>query len=205
MESRTRGNYWDGKSYGKGAGLAHRSVEHVTCRQCVAMPGELCSGTLGKMFDTHTVRRDDYADIRRKNRHDARIGRIPKEKRECQTTEHAPDIRNAIITGVTIRKVDSGCLTVFISLDFGGAGQAFGGHPLYLGPQEMHHKIESLAGHFIWRVLEIAGVESFDKIKGQAVRVKSDLSGVAAIGHIINDDWFSPFEEFKGVVDATIP
>lgn len=107
------------------------------------------------------------------------------------------EVKNAVIESATITSDDHGCLSAWISLDYGNCGhQGFGGYVLYLPRSQMHHKLETVAGHFIWRVMEVAGVTEWGKLKGKTVRVRSDHSGVEAIGHIVNEDWFNPKEEF---------
>lgn len=107
------------------------------------------------------------------------------------------EIKNAIIESARIEIEDHGILTAWVLLNYGDSAQGFGGYGLYLPKNFTHHKLNSVAGHFIYRVMEIADVEAWDELAGKTVRVKSDLSGVEAIGHIVKDTWFNPKEEFK--------
>lgn len=105
--------------------------------------------------------------------------------------------RNAVIVDACITTADHGLLSAWLMLDYGGVQQGFGGYTLYLPKTFTHHKLESFAGHFIFRSMEIAGVKKWENIVGKTVRVRSDLTGVKAIGHIVKDDWFYPECDFK--------
>ena len=108
--------------------------------------------------------------------------------------------RNAIISSAELTTADRGLLTGWLMLDYGSAGQGFGGHVLYLPKSFTHHSVQSgIAGHWIFRVLEIAGVENWSDLKGKTIRTRGSLSGIDAIGHIVKDDWFSP------AIDFTVP
>lgn len=107
------------------------------------------------------------------------------------------EIKNAIITAADITDSDRGLLDCWLTLDYGGAGQGFGGWALYLPKSYTHHKLLSVAGHHIWRCMEIAGVTKWSQMKGKTIRVKSEHSKVHAIGHIIKDDWYDPAADFK--------
>jgi hypothetical protein len=106
------------------------------------------------------------------------------------------ETRNAIIADVTLN-IDDGPLTAWLTLDYGGSGQGFGGYALYLPESYDHHRKSSPAGHFICRVLQIAGVTRWDQLKGKAIRVRADCSHVHSIGHIIKEDWFCPSVDLK--------
>jgi hypothetical protein len=106
--------------------------------------------------------------------------------------------KNAVITKASITNSDHGVLSAWLYLDYGGAGQGFGGYVLYLPKSYKHHDDSNLdcTGIFIWRCLQIAGVEEWSQLQGKTIRVRADHGGVEAIGHIIKDDWFYPSKEF---------
>lgn len=106
------------------------------------------------------------------------------------------ETKNAVITSASIVMDDHGLLTAWLMLDYGGAGQGFGGWALYLPKPFRHHKLMSAAGHFIWRAMEIAGVERWDQMQGKTVRVRASHDKIQAIGHIVKDDWFEPSIDF---------
>ena len=108
-------------------------------------------------------------------------------------------IKNAVITNVSIDDADRGLLTAWLQLDYGGLSQGFGGYSLYLPRSFTHHELKSVAGHFIWRCMEIGGVTKWNDLQGKTIRVKTDEewnSTITAIGHIVKDDWFEPKVDF---------
>jgi len=115
------------------------------------------------------------------------------------------ETKNAVIESARITSEDYGCLTAWLVLDYGGSGQGFGGWSLYLPKAFRHHQAQGYAGHFIWRVLEVAGVTKWSAVVGKTVRVRADDSKVHAIGHIVKDDWFCPSEDFPREEPVTDP
>jgi hypothetical protein len=111
----------------------------------------------------------------------------------------AIEIRNAIIKSARITNDDHGLLSAWLDLDYGGSGQGFGGYALYL-PKSFTHSNPAgpnYAGHFIWRVMEVAAVSNWDDVAGQTIRARCEHSKVHAIGHIVKDDWFCPSDDFR--------
>lgn len=108
-----------------------------------------------------------------------------------------PEITNAIIDKVSLGTGDRGFLDCWIHLDYGGTHQGFGGYVLHLPASFDNHKLESIAGHHICRILEIAGVTEWDRLKGRTIRVKRTWEKISAIGHIVKDDWFEPSKDYK--------
>ncbi len=107
------------------------------------------------------------------------------------------EIQNAIIESAVISNDDHGSLSAWLFLEYITCHQGFGGYALYLPKSFKYHKKKSMAGHFIWRVMEIAGVSNWKDLPGKTIRVKADSSKVYEIGHIIKDDWFNPEKDFK--------
>lgn len=108
------------------------------------------------------------------------------------------EIRNAIITKAYLTTEDHGVLSGWLSLDYGGSGQGFGGHVLAVNPDSPHWPGKAnYCGVWITRVLECAGVTKWDQLVGKTIRVRCCHHKIEAIGHIIKDKWFFPEREFK--------
>lgn len=111
--------------------------------------------------------------------------------------------KNAIIKSASIDIADRGILQAWLQLDYGGTCQGFGGYALYLPVSFDHHKLESVAGHFIFRCIEIAGAGKWEAMVGKTIRVRASHHGVQAIGHIVKNDWFYPARDFEKLTEAT--
>lgn len=111
-------------------------------------------------------------------------------------------IHNAIIESAVLTRADHEILSAWLDLDYGGSAQGFGGYALYLPKSSAHHRLESVAGHFIFRILEIADVQEWSKLKGKAIRVQITDGLVMGIGHVVRDDWFFPAQDFKKLADS---
>jgi len=114
-----------------------------------------------------------------------------------------PKEKNAKIKGVSLTMEDHGVLSAYLHLDYGGACQSFGNYELY-SPYyyQTHQKQANFAGHFIWRCMEIAGVERWEDVAGKTIRVRARHDGIDAIGNIIEDDWFYPSKDFKTMMET---
>lgn len=105
------------------------------------------------------------------------------------------EIKNAVIESAIIDKGERGFLTISICLDYGNSGhQCFAGWLLY-SPDRAKIRGD-YTGHFIFRSMQIAGVERWDHMAGKCIRTKGDRNKIIAIGHILKDDWFNPSEDF---------
>lgn len=98
---------------------------------------------------------------------------------------------NARISSVKL-DIDRGYLSGWVSLDFGGSAQCFGGAVLY---SEKYG--EDFAGRFIARVLETVGVETWEGLAGKPCRARWTNEKVYAIGHFLKDSWFHIEEDLK--------
>jgi hypothetical protein len=116
------------------------------------------------------------------------------------------ETRNAVIKSARLTNDDHGLLSAWLELDYGGSGQGFGGYTLYL-PKNFTHSTDqrNYAGHFIWRVMEVAEVSDWAKLAGRTIRVRACHSKVEAIGHIVKDDWFDPSADFKLMETGDLP
>jgi len=113
-------------------------------------------------------------------------------------------IKNAIIKSTQLTKGDHNLLSAWLMLDYGGSGQGFGGHVLYLPRGFKHHIAQkNFAGHFIFRVMDIVNVDEWKDLIGKTIRVQLSGDGlnasIEAIGNIIEDKWFNPKIEFENL------
>ena len=109
------------------------------------------------------------------------------------------EVKNAVIERASLTTENDGILTAFLNLDCGKTSPIFYRYGLYLPKSFTCHSLKSFAGHFIFRVMEIAGVENWDELPGKTIRVRHNDGAIWEIGHIINDDWFCPERDFEPV------
>jgi hypothetical protein len=110
-----------------------------------------------------------------------------------QKKENSVETRNAVIVRAGIGIEDPGMLSAYIVLDLGDAEQIFccGVYAPKTGINDKNY-----AGHFIYRVLEIAGTDTWEQLTGKAIRITGDAARIEAIGHVIKNLWFNPGNEF---------
>lgn len=106
-------------------------------------------------------------------------------------------VMNAKIESTRIGNDDHGSLDIYVFVDHECGHQGFGGWALYLPKGFTHHEMNSIAGHHLWRIMEIADVETWDKLPGEAIRVRIENGFIVAIGHIVKEDWYEPRIDFK--------
>ena len=107
-------------------------------------------------------------------------------------------IENAKITSTRLGEAH-GCLTADIIVEGSGWGCAFGGYCLDHWCAEIgeHSSVDGYGA--IIELMKVLEVESWEKIKGQYVRVETEGWGgkILKIGHLIKDKWFSFDEYFR--------
>lgn len=93
------------------------------------------------------------------------------------------EIKNARISKTHLGTEDHGIFTCFVFLDYEGSGQGFGGHQL---------KYKDYGVEYLRKIIEVVGVDSWEKLPGKHVRVEADHCKVRGIGNIVEDRWFYP-------------
>lgn len=88
------------------------------------------------------------------------------------------EIKNAQIASTMLGYEDHGILTCFLNLSYGGCVcQSVGGYSL--GPK--------FGIQLIKEILNIVGVQQWEHLKGQHIRVKSNHEKAIAIGHLLKE------------------
>lgn len=111
-------------------------------------------------------------------------------------------VRNARITSTMLGIEDHGIMTFFITVEWSGGGVGIGGYNLDANATNDHGIRQGGAAYQAIRcILETVGVDSWEKLKGQLVRIDEDGAGtrVSKIGNIIKDQWFDLAEYMKKV------
>jgi len=104
------------------------------------------------------------------------------------------ELQNAIIKSASI-SIQQDILKAWLYLDYECGGPGFGGYTLYFpNNYKNHDQTSQCAGHWIYSILKIAGVEKWEQLPGKPIRVKIGPADIYAIGHIIKDIWFHPNE-----------
>lgn len=105
---------------------------------------------------------------------------------------------NAKITDTMLGYEDHGILTCFLQLEQKASSQGFGGWRL----DAPKYALSYLGTFWIKRILEVVGVNEWEKLKGKYVRVDGEEFGdIFGIGHITDDVWFYPKKEIEAMKD----
>lgn len=108
----------------------------------------------------------------------------------------AREIKNALITSTSLG-FGHGGFSSYLQLDYGGSGQAFGGYCLWNLNRE--DKNGTWGASYIEGVLNAVGVDTWEELAGQHVRVDAEHGKVHGIGHYIKDKWFYPKKDLAHI------
>ena len=113
------------------------------------------------------------------------------------------ETKNAKITSTMLGYEDHGILSCMLYLSYGGSGQGFGGYCLDSYDKEKEKRIATIhCGVWIAEILKIVGVEKWEDLKGQHIRVRSEHGKVHSIGNLLEDRWFNPEKDLKHLGEA---
>lgn len=106
------------------------------------------------------------------------------------------ETKNAKITATRLGTEDHGIMSFMLFLDYGGLCQGAGGYVLDTYDETKKKRVPTvLTGAIVDEVLRVVGVDSWEKLSGQYIRVKSDWDKVHSIGNLLKDVWLD-FESF---------
>lgn len=110
------------------------------------------------------------------------------------------EIRNAKITSTKLGREDHGIFTFMIYIEFYGAGCGVGGYALDSYDRETEKRVFSAKSlEAISEILDVVGVDNWEDLKGQYIRIKDNGWGstVDEIGNLIDEKWFNLREFFS--------
>ena len=111
------------------------------------------------------------------------------------------EIKNAKITNTMLGREDHGIMTFMIYIDIsesGGCG--VGGYAIDNYDRETKGRKYTAKGlESISKILEVVGVDTWEQLKGQYIRVKDSGWGktIDEIGNLMEDKWFNLREFFS--------
>lgn len=110
------------------------------------------------------------------------------------------EIKNAKITETMLGREDHGIMTFQLCLEFGGCVCWWGGYAIDGYDKETKSRTFSLKGlEAISKILEVVGVDKWEDLKGQFIRIEDNGLGsaVGKIGNLMEEKWFDIREFFK--------
>lgn len=115
------------------------------------------------------------------------------------------EIRNAQITSTMLGREDHGIMTFMIFVSFDGCGCGVGGYAIDGYDREQKTRVFTAKGlEAISKILETVGVDSWEKLPGQYIRVKDNGWGstIDEIGNLMTEKWFN-LRGFFSIEDKT--
>jgi len=106
------------------------------------------------------------------------------------------EIKNAVISSASVCLERDTFISLSLCFDYGGSGQC---NSICFGVADKNKIVEpNYMAHYIGRILKLVGVDSVEKLKGQAVRVDCSFGGIFRIGHCLEDIWYDISKIAKG-------
>ena len=109
------------------------------------------------------------------------------------------EIVNCQIKSTSLGFMDRGIMTLWLHLEWPGAGIAFGGYALDEFNKEADTRIGvGVSLDFIREILEVVGVEKWEDLKGKFIRLDAEGWGGKAlgIGNLLEERWLYPQQFF---------
>jgi hypothetical protein len=109
-------------------------------------------------------------------------------------------IENAKITNTFLGREDHNIMTFYITVEFSGGGCSYGGYSLDEYDKSTRKRVCSqIAMQSIVEVIDTIGVNSWEELKGQYIRIEHEGlgGGVVRIGNLMKNKWFSLKEFFE--------
>lgn len=109
-------------------------------------------------------------------------------------------IKNARITSTMLGREDHGIMTFMIFVEFDHCGCGIGGYALDGYDSKKETRVFTEKGlEAISKILEVVGVDSWENLPNEYIRVKDNGWGstIDEIGNLMDDKWFNLREFFK--------
>ena len=112
------------------------------------------------------------------------------------------ELKNVMVTGVSLNMENHGCFCLDITLEGGGIGVVYGGYCLgkgYVGADDDFFSGNAKGQEAIMRIMDTLEVSDLMNMKGKYARIatKGWGSSVKIIGNITKDKWFDYESFFK--------
>lgn len=110
------------------------------------------------------------------------------------------EIKNARIKSTMLGREDHGIMTFMIFVEFGACSCGVGGYTLDQYDRETKTRVFTAKGlEAISKILEVVGVDTWEKLPGQYIRIKDKGWGstIDEIGNLMDDKWFNLREFFS--------
>lgn len=92
-------------------------------------------------------------------------------------------------------------VTAELELNLKGVKYTFGGHDVFLSGMHGGESADApYLGRFLFRCMQICGVDNWDELKSSKVLVEIQHGKVLAIADVAGNNWFNPAKEFEAMI-----